>query len=80
MERGKTDIAQFHAIIIFSCVLTSVALEHFYLISMIFCRLLGKVAADNSHRWVYSDIQNGCEPNYIGSWNASIDHVREVAD
>ncbi|RDX79611.1 Protein RICE SALT SENSITIVE 3, partial [Mucuna pruriens] len=36
--------------------------------------LLGKVAADNSHKWVYSDTQNGCEPSYIGAWNASIDH------
>ncbi|KAL2318505.1 hypothetical protein Fmac_032381 [Flemingia macrophylla] len=36
--------------------------------------LLGKVAADNSHKWVYRDTQNGCEPNYIGAWNSSIDH------
>lgn len=36
--------------------------------------LLGKVAADNGHKWVYSDTQNGCEPSYIGAWNASIDH------
>ncbi|MED6178137.1 hypothetical protein PIB30_104798 [Stylosanthes scabra] len=36
--------------------------------------LLGKVAADNSHKWVYGDTQNGCESNYIGTWNSSIDH------
>ncbi|KAK7383172.1 hypothetical protein VNO78_28844 [Psophocarpus tetragonolobus] len=36
--------------------------------------ILGKVAADNSHKWVYSDTQNLCEPSYIGAWNASIDH------
>ncbi|KAK7321670.1 hypothetical protein VNO77_32529 [Canavalia gladiata] len=36
--------------------------------------LLGKVAADNSHKWVYSDNQNGCEPSYVGAWNATIDH------
>ncbi|MED6118512.1 hypothetical protein PIB30_003258 [Stylosanthes scabra] len=36
--------------------------------------LLGKVAADNSHKWVYGDPQNGCESNYIGTWNSSMDH------
>ncbi|XP_027333155.1 uncharacterized protein LOC113848007 isoform X2 [Abrus precatorius] len=36
--------------------------------------LLGKVAADNSHKWVYSDTPNGSENNYIGAWNATIDH------
>lgn len=39
---------------------------------------MGKVAADNGHKWVYSDTQNGCEANYVGPWNASIDHVRDV--
>lgn len=41
---------------------------------------MGKVAADNNHKWVYSDTQNGCESSYIGAWNASMDHVREVAN
>ncbi|KAG4931605.1 hypothetical protein JHK82_048713 [Glycine max] len=36
--------------------------------------LMGKVAADNNHKWVYSDTQNGCESSYIGAWNASMDH------
>lgn len=35
---------------------------------------MGKVAADNGHKWIYSDTQNGCESNYTGPWNASIDH------
>lgn len=43
-------------------------------IVIIFCRLVGKVAADNGHKWIYSDTQNGCESNYAGPWNASIDH------
>ncbi|KAK7283280.1 hypothetical protein RIF29_12696 [Crotalaria pallida] len=34
--------------------------------------LLGKVASDNGHKWVYSDT-NECEPSYIASWNASIE-------
>ncbi|XP_020960987.1 probable inactive serine/threonine-protein kinase DDB_G0274821 [Arachis ipaensis] len=36
--------------------------------------LLGKVAADNSHKWVYGDTQNGCESDYVGTWNSSSDH------
>ncbi|XP_061355602.1 protein RICE SALT SENSITIVE 3-like [Gastrolobium bilobum] len=35
--------------------------------------LLGKVAADHSHKWIYSDTHNVCEPSYIASWNPSID-------
>ncbi|OIW14889.1 hypothetical protein TanjilG_30608 [Lupinus angustifolius] len=36
--------------------------------------LLGKVASDNGHKWVYSDeTHNECEPSYIASWNASIE-------
>ncbi|KAI4316674.1 hypothetical protein L6164_024629 [Bauhinia variegata] len=35
--------------------------------------LLGKVASDNSHKWVYRDNPNESEPSYVASWNASID-------
>ncbi|KAK7351624.1 hypothetical protein VNO77_11208 [Canavalia gladiata] len=35
--------------------------------------LLGKVAADNSHKWVYNENHNDCEPSYIASWNASVE-------
>ncbi|XP_057427580.1 uncharacterized protein LOC130720891 isoform X2 [Lotus japonicus] len=42
--------------------------------------LMGKVAAENSHRWVYNDTQNGCKPSYNGSWNASIDHQPRAWD
>ncbi|CAK8569475.1 unnamed protein product [Lathyrus sativus] len=41
--------------------------------------LVGKVAADNGHKWIYSDTQNGCESNYTGPWNASIDHHQPKA-
>ncbi|KAI4337009.1 hypothetical protein L6164_015471 [Bauhinia variegata] len=34
--------------------------------------LLGKVAADNSHKWVYRNTPNEAEPGYV-SWNVSID-------
>ncbi|TQD69543.1 hypothetical protein C1H46_044924 [Malus baccata] len=33
--------------------------------------LLGKVAADNSHRWIFRDTANEGDPNFISSWNAS---------
>ncbi|KAK4274663.1 hypothetical protein QN277_017854 [Acacia crassicarpa] len=35
--------------------------------------LLGKVAADNSHKWVYRDGPNEPEPSYIASWNESVE-------
>ncbi|RDY04498.1 Protein RICE SALT SENSITIVE 3, partial [Mucuna pruriens] len=35
--------------------------------------LLGKVAADNSHKWVYNESHNDCEASYIASWNASVE-------
>ncbi|XP_057429372.1 protein RICE SALT SENSITIVE 3-like isoform X2 [Lotus japonicus] len=35
--------------------------------------LLGKVAADTSHKWVYNDQHSECEPSYIASWNASVE-------
>ncbi|KAA8528501.1 hypothetical protein F0562_035856 [Nyssa sinensis] len=35
--------------------------------------LVGKVAADNSHKWVFRDSPNENDPNFISSWNVSID-------
>lgn len=35
--------------------------------------LVGKVAADNSHKWVFSDSPNENDPSFSSSWNASID-------
>ncbi|KAD6119044.1 hypothetical protein E3N88_10315 [Mikania micrantha] len=35
--------------------------------------LVGKIAADNSHRWVFKDGLNEHDPSFISSWNASID-------
>nr|GEU36661.1 hypothetical protein [Tanacetum cinerariifolium] len=35
--------------------------------------LIGKVAADNSHRWVFKDGSNEHDPSFLSSWNASID-------
>lgn len=35
--------------------------------------LLGKVAADNNHKWVYNENHNECEPSQIASWNASVE-------
>ncbi|XP_027356447.1 protein RICE SALT SENSITIVE 3-like [Abrus precatorius] len=35
--------------------------------------LLGKVAADNSHKWVYNENHNECESSYIAPWNASVE-------
>ncbi|XP_031399321.1 protein RICE SALT SENSITIVE 3-like isoform X2 [Punica granatum] len=35
--------------------------------------LVGKVAADNSHKWVFRDSQNELESNFISSWNMSIE-------
>ncbi|XP_022868641.1 protein RICE SALT SENSITIVE 3-like [Olea europaea var. sylvestris] len=34
--------------------------------------LVGKVAADNSHKWVFGDNPNENDPNFISSWNVSI--------
>lgn len=39
------------------------------------CRLVGKVAADNSHKWVFGDASNECDSNFISSWNLSIEPV-----
>ncbi|KAL8128052.1 hypothetical protein AgCh_014845 [Apium graveolens] len=35
--------------------------------------LIGKVAADNSHKWVFNDTPNVNDPNFTSSWNASLD-------
>ncbi|KAI3762988.1 hypothetical protein L1987_53433 [Smallanthus sonchifolius] len=35
--------------------------------------LIGKIAADNSHRWVFKDGLKEHDPSFISSWNASID-------
>ncbi|CAI9115838.1 OLC1v1016841C1 [Oldenlandia corymbosa var. corymbosa] len=35
--------------------------------------LVGKVASDNSHKWVYRDCQNENDPNFVPSWSVSID-------
>lgn len=40
-----------------------------------FCRLVGKVAADNGHKWVFGDRLNENDPTFISSWNVSIDPV-----
>lgn len=48
------------------------------LFSLLFdCRLVGKVAADNSHKWVFSDSPNENDPSFSSSWNASIDPVSQ---
>lgn len=40
------------------------------------CRLVGKVAVDNSHKWVFRDAPNqGDNPNFISSWNVSTEPV-----
>ncbi|KAL3514453.1 hypothetical protein ACH5RR_027170 [Cinchona calisaya] len=35
--------------------------------------LVGKVASDNNHKWVFRDCQNENDPSFIPSWNVSID-------
>lgn len=41
------------------------------------CRLVGKVAADNSHKWVFRDPPTDGDPSLISSWNVSIEPVRQ---
>ncbi|XP_024440479.1 uncharacterized protein LOC18104847 isoform X2 [Populus trichocarpa] len=38
--------------------------------------LVGKVAADNSHKWVFKENPNESDPNLISSWNMSIEPPR----
>ncbi|XP_062097609.1 uncharacterized protein LOC133803541 [Humulus lupulus] len=35
--------------------------------------LVGKVAADNSHKWIFRDPSNEGDPSFISSWNLSIE-------
>ncbi|XP_007017150.2 PREDICTED: uncharacterized protein LOC18591141 isoform X1 [Theobroma cacao] len=35
--------------------------------------LVGKIAADNSHKWVYKETPNDNDPSFISSWNMSIE-------
>ncbi|KAL2242097.1 UNVERIFIED_CONTAM: Protein RICE SALT SENSITIVE 3 [Sesamum indicum] len=35
--------------------------------------LVGKVASDNSHKWVFRDSSTENDPNFISSWNVTID-------
>ncbi|XP_076948634.1 protein RICE SALT SENSITIVE 3-like [Bidens hawaiensis] len=35
--------------------------------------LIGKIASDNSHKWVFEDGLNEHDPSFISSWNASVD-------
>ncbi|XP_027095060.2 uncharacterized protein [Coffea arabica] len=35
--------------------------------------LVGKVASDNSHKWVFRDCPNENDPSFIHSWNVSVD-------
>ncbi|XP_010927495.1 transcription factor bHLH155 isoform X1 [Elaeis guineensis] len=35
--------------------------------------LMGKVAADNSHKWVFGEFPTETDPNFSSSWNAPLD-------
>ncbi|XP_043712169.1 uncharacterized protein LOC122660968 [Telopea speciosissima] len=35
--------------------------------------LVGKVAADNSHKWVFRETQNGNDSNFISSWSGTME-------
>ncbi|XP_050212861.1 uncharacterized protein LOC126664499 [Mercurialis annua] len=35
--------------------------------------LVGKVAADNSHKWVFKETSNERDPNFISAWNTTIE-------
>ncbi|XP_031259304.1 uncharacterized protein LOC116125678 [Pistacia vera] len=35
--------------------------------------LVGKIAADNSHKWVYTEAIKEHDPSFVSSWNASIE-------
>ncbi|KZV56192.1 hypothetical protein F511_13796 [Dorcoceras hygrometricum] len=35
--------------------------------------MVGKIAADNSHKWVFRDSPTENDPSFISSWNASVD-------
>ncbi|KAL3840436.1 hypothetical protein ACJIZ3_025027 [Penstemon smallii] len=38
--------------------------------------LIGKVASDNSHKWIFRDSPTENDPTFISSWNVSIDPPR----
>jgi len=40
-----------------------------------FCRLMGKVASDKCHKWVFKE-PTECEPNISNYWQSSFDAVR----
>lgn len=42
-----------------------------------FDRAVGKVAADNNHKWVFRESPTEKDPNFNTSWNVSIDRVRK---
>lgn len=50
----------------------------FRIFFVFFGRLVGKVAADNSHKWVFGDNPNENDPNFISSWNVSIYPVSKI--
>lgn len=39
-------------------------------------RVVGKVAAENSHKWVFKETTNDTDPTFISPWNMSIEPVR----
>lgn len=39
------------------------------------CRLIGKVAADHSHKWVFQEAQQEHDVNLITSWSSAADSV-----
>jgi hypothetical protein len=39
------------------------------------CRLIGKVAADHSHKWVFKEPPEQQETNLISSWSNPADSV-----
>jgi hypothetical protein len=41
------------------------------------CRLMGKVASDKCHKWVFKE-PSECEPNISNYWQSSFDAVRNV--
>jgi hypothetical protein len=41
------------------------------------CRLMGKVASDKCHKWVFKE-PSECEPNISNYWQSSFDAVRTI--
>lgn len=40
--------------------------------------LVGKVAADNSHKWVFRETSNENDPSFVSSWNVSVEPQPKV--